>query len=119
MFRDSSVSRGFGVPGARGDPGGPACHVQLLLKKFATPARDSLVNRIDARGRLQVVCDAHRSQGRNVQAALEQMEALLVEALKRPKKRRKTKPTRASKERRLEGKKHRSKIKKLRARVND
>ena len=56
--------------------------------------------------------DEHRSQGANKQACLARLGALIIEARKVPKTRRATKPTRGSIERRLEGKKKRSDIKK-------
>ncbi|MBE7467459.1 MAG: aminoacyl-tRNA hydrolase [Planctomycetes bacterium] len=81
--------------------------------------REQLAPRIDAEGQLQVVSSEHREQARNVAAALARMEALLRGALKRPKVRRATKPSRGSKERRLEAKKHRSQVKQWRGRPAD
>lgn len=52
-----------------------------------------------------------RSQLMNREDALDRLEALLAKAAIRPRKRIATKPTRASKERRLEGKSKRSSIK--------
>jgi len=77
--------------------------------------RTRLATRLDAEGMLCVRCDEHRSQGRNLETALTRMEQLLVEALTRPKSRRATRPTRGSKERRLDEKKQRSQIKKGRS----
>ena len=48
-----------------------------------------------------------RSQEQNRRAALERLAALIRAALIEPKVRRKTKPTKGSKERRIESKKHR------------
>lgn len=53
----------------------------------------------------------HRTQAMNREAARERLAALLEAAAKRPRKRRATKPTRASKERRIETKKVRSRVK--------
>ena len=60
-----------------------------------------------------VVIDArrYRTQERNRQDALDRLVALIRQAAERPKRRRKTKPTLASKRRRLEGKHHRSETK--------
>lgn len=55
-----------------------------------------------------------RSQARNRDLALERLEAKLGEALAVPKRRRATRPTRASKQKRLSGKKIRSETKKNR-----
>lgn len=58
-----------------------------------------------------------RSQERNRADALERLTALLEQALVRPKTRRKTRPTKGSKERRLKGKTERSHTKSMRGRV--
>ena len=76
--------------------------------------RDKLANRLDADGQVVVVCEDTRSRSRNVDLALDRMQELLQKALIRPKKRRATRPTRASKERRLKEKKARGDIKRMR-----
>jgi ribosome-associated protein len=53
----------------------------------------------------------HRTQGRNRQDALDRLLDLIRQAAIAPVKRRPTKPTRASRERRIEGKKRRAGIK--------
>lgn len=53
----------------------------------------------------------HRTQAQNREAARERLAALLLAASKRPRARRKTKPSKASKERRIETKKVRSRVK--------
>ncbi|MBS1818172.1 MAG: aminoacyl-tRNA hydrolase [Acidobacteria bacterium] len=53
----------------------------------------------------------YRTQAQNREAARERLAALLLAASKRPRTRTKTKPTRASKERRIETKKVRSRVK--------
>ena len=58
----------------------------------------------------------HRTQAMNREAARARLAALLVEAEKRPKKRRATRPSKASKERRIETKKKRSTVKATRGR---
>ena len=66
-----------------------------------------------------VVIDAQRfrSLERNRADALERLLAMIHEALVEPKVRRATRPTRASRERRLEGKAKASRTKRLRGRV--
>ena len=71
-----------------------------------------LRTRITKDGVLRVTSQRHRTQGANREAATERFVALLREALKPIKKRRPTKPTRASKTRRLDAKKQRGSIKK-------
>lgn len=58
----------------------------------------------------------HRTQVQNREAARARLIALLQHAAVRPKKRRKTKPGKAAKERRLDSKKQRGQIKALRGR---
>lgn len=61
-----------------------------------------------AAGELRLVCQETRSQEANRAASLEMLRVLLEEASKLPKPRRATRPTRGSKRRRIEGKKHQS-----------
>ena len=70
--------------------------------------RMKLASRLDATGRLMVSSQTTREQGRNLADAAVRAADLIRAALIRPKVRRATKPTRASKERRLEAKRHRS-----------
>ena len=67
-----------------------------------------------------LVIDAreHRTQTQNREAARTRLAALLEQASRRPKTRRQTKPSKASKERRLESKKRRS-MAKARRRSSD
>lgn len=66
-------------------------------------------------GVLVITAQEHRSQERNREAALTKLVLLLRKAAVRPRRRIKTKPTKASKVRRLETKAKRSETKKLRA----
>jgi ribosome-associated protein len=70
--------------------------------------------RLTKEGVLVIVAQNHRTQERNRAEALERLVALVQEAAVRPEKRIPTKPTKASREKRLEGKKVRSNIKGLR-----
>ena len=63
---------------------------------------------------LRAVAQDERSQLRNKELAVERLTAALQEALKVPRRRRPTRPTAASKERRLEDKKRRGETKRLR-----
>ena len=49
--------------------------------------RRKLATRLDRQGNLRVVSSKYRHQGQNLEAALERMEALIREALARPRKR--------------------------------
>ncbi len=61
----------------------------------------------------------YRTQSKNRDDAMDRFVELIRTAAVRPKKRKPTRPTRASKERRLKGKKQRSETKRLRGRVSD
>lgn len=76
-----------------------------------------LKNRIDSAGVLHVAAEQHRSQWRNRQAAVERLNELVRRALKRPKRRKKTKPPKAAKEKRLADKRRRAEIKRQRGPV--
>ena len=88
---------------------------QILGEAAVERIRTKLATRLDADGRLQVVSSEYREQARNVDAAFARMQILIRESLVQPKKRRPTKPTRASRERRLDGKRRRSQIKRWRS----
>jgi ribosome-associated protein len=67
-------------------------------------------------GVLVIQARRFRDQGRNREDARERLAEILRGALQAPKKRIATKPTRASKERRLDGKQQRAKLKQTRSR---
>ncbi len=60
---------------------------------------------------LIIVSNRHREQRRNLEDCFEKLQSWLQEASKVPKKRRPTKPTQASKKRRLDQKRKRSAVK--------
>jgi ribosome-associated protein len=76
-------------------------------------------SRVGADGTLLIDSRAFRSQERNREAARERLMDLLRRAAIRPVKRRATRPSRSSKERRIETKKKRSAVKALRGRSGD
>ncbi len=63
---------------------------------------------------LRAVAQDERSQWRNRELATERLVEALREALRVPRKRKPTKPSKAAKERRLEAKKRRGQVKRLR-----
>ncbi len=71
-------------------------------------------SRLTQEGVLVITAQSERSQKRNREEALARLVELIREASVRPKPRRPTKPSKAAKQKRLEGKKVRSGIKKLR-----
>ena len=70
--------------------------------------------RLTRDGVVVIIAQRHRTQGRNREDALERLLDLIRQAAVAPVKRRPTRPTKASRERRIEGKKRRSGIKQLR-----
>jgi len=80
--------------------------------------RDRLLRLIGSKltreGELLVMSQLTRDQGRNIDDCLDKVRALVLSAAKPPKTRRASRPTLASKVRRVEGKLRRSTTKKLR-----
>jgi ribosome-associated protein len=70
--------------------------------------------RLTREGVLVITAQRHRTQARNREDALERLVDLIRRAAIAPVPRRPTKPTKASRVRRIESKKHRGGIKKLR-----
>jgi ribosome-associated protein len=70
-------------------------------------------------GEVLIVSETERSQSANKAECLAKLRALLIEAMHVPKVRRKTKPSRGSKERRLSEKKSRGNIKRGRSGGHD
>ncbi len=83
---------------------------ELLVQKLAS--------KINNEGFLQVKSQTHRSQLDNKQEVIKKMEYLLERALVRPKPRKATKPSFASKERKKETKQKRAQIKDFRKKIN-
>ena len=75
-----------------------------------------LANRLTQHGDIIIKASSFRTQERNKQDALKRLQELLGRAAIPPKKRKKTKPTYASKQRRLDTKKLHVKTKSLRRR---
>ena len=83
-----------------------------VKQRFLTKYR----RRINADGELVMSSQRFRDQSRNVSDCLEKLRGLLLDVALAPTERKKTKPSRASVERRLEGKRQRSRRKRLRGR---
>lgn len=89
----------------------------LLTDQQKDQVRLKLANRINSEGLLQVKAQTHRTQIQNREEAIKKINLLVTEALKRKKARIATKPSKASKERRVEEKKRSGSIKKDRRRL--
>jgi ribosome-associated protein len=103
-----------------------ATAVELRFDAGASPALTDDVRqrlralagtRMTADGVLLIDARRFRTQGQNREDARQRLAALLRQALVRPKPRRKTRPTPAAKQRRLQSKRLRSKAKRDRGRV--
>lgn len=86
------------------------------------PAVKSRLRRLAGRrwtndGAVIIRAEAHRSQARNREDALARLSELIEKATQAPKRRIRTRPTLASKKRRLEAKTRRGEVKKLRGPV--
>jgi len=97
--------------------------VELLFDVAHSPSLDDsqrqrivskLKNLIDQDGVLHLTAQTERSQLRNREIVTARFQEVLAAALRVPKKRRPTRPTAASKTKRLESKKRRGQIKQLR-----
>lgn len=75
--------------------------------------------RMTAAGVLVIDARRHRTQKANRRDALERLTRLIRRAARPPKKRVRTRPTAASRRRRLEAKQRRGRIKRLRGRPNE
>jgi ribosome-associated protein len=75
--------------------------------------------RLTVEKELVIRAESHRTQEGNRKAALERLAHMVAQAAVRPKPRRATKPTRASKERRLASKAKQSRLKNLRRSAED
>jgi ribosome-associated protein len=73
-----------------------------------------LGTRLDGSGRLRLVSSTSRSQLRNREEVTERLVRVVAEALRVPKQRKRTKPTRAAREKRLDAKRRRGATKRQR-----
>jgi ribosome-associated protein len=93
-------------------------HSTALSDADRTWLLERLAHRLDRHGCVRVVSSARRSQQQNRTAAIDRLQALVTDALRRPKHRRKTKPSRAVREARLKEKRARAERKERRRRVD-
>ena len=89
----------------------------LITDKQKTILQEKLVNKINSGGFLLVLCQTERSQLGNMQQVIKKMSLLVNNALIKRKPRKATKPSKAAKEKRLEGKKITAEIKSNRKKI--
>ncbi len=86
--------------------------------QMSAPVRRRLLEKLAARltreGEIVIHASEHREQGRNKQVAIERLLAMMVQALKIEKRRRRTRPSRGARERRIQAGKRRGALKKTR-----
>ncbi len=116
--------RSAGAGGQNVNKVSSAVHLRFDVAASSLPAwlKARLLGLKDQRltrgGVLVIKAQQHRSQEMNRDEALQRLQALVDAAAVVPKTRRPTRPTRASKKRRLEGKIRRGRIKQLRGKVD-
>ena len=89
----------------------PLAAIEGLGERAIERLRQMAGRRLTAAGEIHIVSETERSQEGNRSAVLDRLRALLAAAAHEPKRRRKTRPSRAAKQRRLESKKRKSQIK--------
>lgn len=100
-----------------------AIHLRFDIQASSLPDlyKQQLLARSDKRiskeGVLVIKAQRYRSQDKNREDALERLQALIQSAAVRRKKRKATRPTQASRKRRIESKVKRGRLKSLRGRV--
>ena len=115
--------RSAGAGGQNVNKVSSAIHLRfdIAASSLPAPVKARLLSlkdhRITRDGVLVIKAQQHRSQDMNRDEALARLQELVDAAAVVPKARRATKPTRASKKRRLEGKIRRGRIKALRGKV--
>jgi ribosome-associated protein len=119
-----SAIRSQGAGGQNVNKVASAVHLRFDVRASSLPdaVKEQVLalrdRRITADGVIVIKAQQHRTQEQNRADALSRLQELIRAALVRRKPRRATKPTRGSRERRLEGKKKSAHTKNLRRRVN-
>ncbi|HEX2534778.1 MAG TPA: alternative ribosome rescue aminoacyl-tRNA hydrolase ArfB [Chitinophagaceae bacterium] len=95
----------------------PVAASQLLSEEQKEAVLHKLANRINSEGVLVVKAQEHRTQLDNKAEAIRKVHELVAGALKKKKLRLATKPSKAARERRIQGKKQQSERKASRGRL--
>jgi ribosome-associated protein len=102
-----------------------AIHLQFDIRASSLPPfyKEELLklrdHRISAEGIITIKAQQHRTQERNREDALERLRLLIQSVAVPRKKRRPTKPTKGSQNRRIEGKKRQGRLKTLRKTLDE
>lgn len=117
--------RSQGAGGQNVNKTSTAIHLRFDIRASSLPdaMKDLLLERADQRitrdGVIVIKAQQHRSQEQNREAALARLAELIAKALKVAPVRRATKPSRAAKQRRVDAKTQRGKVKALRRSIDD
>lgn len=124
VIPDSELSWTFSPSGGPGGQHANRSHTRAevrfdLAESPSIPEllKEHMLRRLGKRavdGVVKVTADETRSQGQNRRIAAERLAAILNEAAHRPRRRRPTRPTASSRERRLDQKRRRSAVKRER-----
>ena len=102
-----------------------AAHLRFDIRNSSLPdeIKHRLLNlsdqRISSDGVIIIKAQSHRTREQNRQSALNRLQAMIKKVASVPKKRKPTKPTAASKQRRLDNKSKRSTTKSLRGKIRE
>lgn len=120
-----SAIRSQGAGGQNVNKVASAIHLRFDLHSTSLPQAvrrrllDSGDSRITADGVVVIKAQNHRTQEKNRSEALARLKDLILDATRVPRKRIPTRPSRAAKRKRLEAKKKRGQLKKLRSGTGD
>lgn len=122
---DIHAVRSQGAGGQNVNKVSTAIHLQFDIRASSLPPfyKEELLklrdHRISADGVITIKAQQHRTQERNREDALERLR-LLIQSVAVPRKRRRpTKPTKGSQNRRIEGKKRQGRVKALRRTLDE
>jgi ribosome-associated protein len=120
-----SAVRAQGAGGQNVNKVSNAVHLRFDIRASSLPeeVKERLLRRGDQRitrsGIVVIKAQAHRSLEQNRAEAIARLHELVEAAAHVPKKRKATRPTKAAREKRLQSKLHRSRVKALRSRIID
>ena len=97
----------------------PLDALKAALPPYAVRRLGVVASRYVTQEGLRISASDSRSQIANRKACLQRLREVLIEAMRRPKARKATKPSARAVQRRLDAKKHRSRIKSMRRSAHD